>query len=138
MKLPTRLARLLIEDHVNARIIKTVDTTQAIASFQRLAVANAPFETCLGALVLWFAIDKRKIAENSPEMEAIRLSYDLTKQEVLGTAIDAIMHIMDASVGASKDKLAAAAIINELFGEKELIHDSVLTDRLMINLVGKD
>ena len=99
MKLPTKLARQLLEHHVEARIEKTIDTTHAIASFQRLALAGAEFDVCLEALTVWFPIKNRKIAKDSPMMKSLEMIYDIVKQDALGTAVDAIMAIMDAPTG---------------------------------------
>lgn len=134
MKLPTVLGKQLLIDHFKVRMEKPEDAYLAVAAFQRMAITST-LEDAVAAVKPWFKISNREIAENSPEMAAIMACYAVAKKDVLGHAIDAVMAIMDSPVGGSKDKLAAAAIVNELFGEKELIKDEVLTDKLMINLV---
>lgn len=139
MKLPTKLGRLLLEEVVAERI-ETGGTNpspaQVVAAFQRMALVT-DFEESLSAVQMYFKEDKRVFPTDGKTMKALRITYDLTKKDVLGHAVDAIMQLMDAPMGATKDKLAAAAVINELFGEKELIKDEQLTDRLLINLASK-
>ena len=141
MKLPTLLARKLLKDHISVRMGKPIDVNDALAEYQKMAVVGLDIETCIAALNVWVKpshqINLNKLPPNAPEYLALKSVFELTSKDVLGCAVDTIMGIMDAPVGSTKDKLAAAAVINELYGEKELIKDEMLTDRLMINLVGK-
>ena len=142
MKLPTQLAARLLSDHIKVRCIRPIETQDAIATFQKMAIVGEPIETCIQALNVWLDITKQinldRLPSGTPEKAALLTVHTLSKKDILGEAISAITAIMDAPTGAMKDKLAAAAIINELYGDKELIKDEVLTDKLMINLVGKD
>lgn len=135
MKLPTVLGQQLLLDRFRARMDDPADASQAVAAFQRMALV-ADLETAVNATKPWFANKNRHIAKDSPDMGAMKLVHSTVKQDVLGMAVDAIIGVMQAGMGSTKDKLAAAAIMNELFGDKQIIQDAVLTDKLVMNLVG--
>lgn len=133
MKLPTILGKQLIGDMLKARMEDPTAAYQAVAAFQRMAL-TADFETSLDSVKPWLLPEHRQF--HSHELAKLKAVYNVTKNDVLGHAIDSMLEMMDGQ-GATKDKLAAAAVINELFGEKHVITDSKLTDRLMINLADK-
>lgn len=137
MKLPTPLAVQLLEDILNPKVMGLdgyrTDVRDAVAAFQRMA-AVADYETAIVALTSTLKPDERKF--NVFETKLLKLCYDTTKSDLLAHAVDAIMALTDGQNVASKDRLAAAAIINEFYGEKHLIEDGVLTDKLIVNLIG--
>lgn len=67
--------------------------------------------------------------------QMLSLIYSMCKSDILSLAVEALVNTAENS-RSDKDKIAAATVVNELFGEKELIKDVKLTDKLMINLVG--
>jgi hypothetical protein len=135
MKLPTTLGSQLLRDHFAARMDKPVEAKDAVAAFQRMCLV-ADLEMAMSAVKPWFKPEHQVISENTPEMAACIAVHSCVKQDVLSVAIDAVLGIANSPVGSTKDKLAAAAIINELYGERELITDAVLTDKLVLDLVG--
>jgi hypothetical protein len=58
----------------------------------------------------------------------------LVRPDVLGLAIESLVQL--ATHGRSeKERLAASVILNELYGEKELVDTNSLTDKLLVNIV---
>ena len=133
-QLPTILGKQLLKDMLGTRMEDASDAYLAVAAFQRMALTS-DFKTAKAALEPWLVVENRIFSKT--EEERLQACFDLTKPDVLGHAVDSMMAIMGSANGALKDKLAAAVIMNELFGEKELIKDGVLTDKLMISLVEK-
>lgn len=133
--LPTRLARHMLEDHFRARMIDSIDTIDAVATYQKMCLV-ADKDSAWEATKVWFKPEKRICAEDSPEGKALTAVHALAKQDVLGLAIDAMVVIVNKSGGSDKEKLTAASILNELFGEKESTVAG-LADKLVLNLVGK-
>ena len=96
--------------------------------FQQMALGSS-LEICMRAIMPH--IDKQL---NDQHKKCFELIHGLSRQEALGIAIGGLVDIVENS-RVAKDRAAAAAIINELFGEKQLIQDDKLTDKLVVNLV---
>jgi hypothetical protein len=78
---------------------------------------------------------KSGMTVSDQQMIGLKLIGSMAKSDCLSLAMERLVDVVETS-RSDKDKIAASAIINELYGEKELIADVKLTDRLMINLVG--
>ena len=68
------------------------------------------------------------------QMLAFKLIGTMVKSDALSLAMEQLIDMAE-SARSEKERLAAATVVNELFGEKQLIEDVKLTDKLMINLV---
>lgn len=133
MKLPTVLGKQLLGDWAQARCLNEADAYLAVAAFQRMALTT-DYETAIEAIKPWFKPQHRRIADKDQEL--LKAVYNITKPDLLGHAIDSIAEAMNNKTGPLKDKVAAATIINDLYGEKEIIKDAKLSDRLLISLTG--
>lgn len=134
MKLPTILGKQLLKDHFAARMDDPMDAVDAVAIYQRMCLVGG-MEMALAAVKPFFKPSCRVIKKDTPEWAALALVSETVKQDVLGLAMDALVGIVNAGMGSSKDKITAAAVLNDLFGDKQVIQDSVLTDKLVMNLV---
>jgi hypothetical protein len=133
MKFPTRTAVALAEASDLSRLFeKPVQWKDGLGHFQRTALV-ADLDTCMR--VVMPHIDKKL---SLADKQAFQLIHELAKPDVLGLAMEALVEALDRKNSASKDMVAAATVLNELYGEKHLIEDVKLTDKLMINLVGKE
>jgi len=102
---------------------------QQLGHFQRFSLVS-DYDTAVKAIQPYLS---RKI-ETSDKV-VLNIIHDLAKTDILGIAMERLMDVVEGS-RSDKDKIAAATILNELYGDKELVADMKLTDRLMINLVG--
>jgi len=128
---PTKTATALAKaSELDTVFVDPVTWQMDFAVFQRLALV-ADYETCVRALMPKIS---RKLTEQHNIV--LKLIYDMAKSDVLGLAIESLCDVAEKASG--KDRIAASTVLNELFGEKQLIEDVKLTDRLMINLVGGD
>jgi hypothetical protein len=128
--LPTKTAVALAQaSHINTLFKDQLLWKQHLGHFQRLSLV-ADYDTA--SMVI-----QPYLAKNIDPQSKVVLTviHDLAKNDVLGLAVEALLDMAETSKNG-KDKLAAATIINELYGEKDLVSDVKLTDRLMINLVG--
>ena len=135
MKLPTDLGKRLLLNYFRVRMEHPSEAHIAVGDFQRMALVGT-IEDALATTVSWFKPEHRVIGKKGEEWTAIELCYSTVKQDVLGLAVDALLSVSCDS-GSSKDRIAASAILNELYGDKELVSNSVLTDKLVVDLVGK-
>ena len=127
--LPTVTGKLIFQNLSLKLTIQQVNICSAL--FQRMALVTT-FEDSLEAL----QVQLRDIGELTAQDQAdLALVYKLTKHEVLGLAVETLSDVTQSQLAAQKDKVSAATVINELYGEKELIKDSVLTDKVVLNLV---
>jgi hypothetical protein len=126
----------MLEDYFNVRMTDPVDTVEAVGTFQRMCLTGSE-EEAWEATKMWFKPQCRTVIKDSPEAVALTAVHRLAKQDVLGQGLDALVRIVSRSGGADKDKLAAATILNELYGEKEITSMQGVTDRLIMNLVPK-
>jgi len=99
--------------------------------YQRLALVSDQ-ETCMRAIMPYIC---EKLTQQ--HQQVLKLIYDMAKSDTLGIAVESLVDTAENSK-SPKDRVAAATVINELYGEKHLIEDVKLTDKLLINLVGKD
>lgn len=134
-KLPTRLARHMLENHFSVRMIDTIDTVEAVGTYQRMSLVTGQSEAWEATLP-WFRPEHRTVLENTPEYRALTAVHTLAKKDVLGQAVDCLVGIINNATGSTKEKIAAATIINELYGEKQLTNEKGLADRLILNLGG--
>jgi len=134
MKLPTELGKRLLVDYFKARMEEPAQAYLAVGDFQRMALVGS-VEDAVAVTKTWFKPQHRVIKAGSAEDQAIQLCYKTVKQDVLGLAMDALITVVQ-STNSTKDKITAAAVLNDLFGDKQVIQDSVLTDKLVMNLVG--
>ena len=136
MRLPTVLGKQLLSEPLKPLMKEESDAYKAVAAFQRMALV-ANFDTSCKALAPWFKNKDFKKAVDKDLLTRLQMVHDTVKQDCLGHALDAIMHLMDGATGATKDKMACAAIVHEIFGDKQIIKDEKLSDKLVIGLVGK-
>jgi len=136
MKLPTILGKHLLTDAFKVRMVEPDEVHEAIASYQRMCLVGSLEDAWLAAMV-WFRPEHRRIPTTGAEHQALLSVHSLVKQDVLGIALDSLIAVTGSQTGALKDKITAAALINELLGEKELIKNGALTDKLVISLVEK-
>lgn len=137
MKLPTMLGRKMLEDHFKARCEKDIDSMDAIATFQSLALAGSTFDECWEACTIWFKVEGKRLAPNCPERTKAETIHNLVKQDVLGLAVGALTDIASSTSAPAKDRTAAAIVLQELYGDKDLIQKDTITDRLVMNFQGK-
>lgn len=132
--LPTMLARQLLRDRFQARMGREgiPSAVDIVAMFQRMCLVT-DFDTAVDSVKHFFAVEHRNIGAG--DLAVMRAVYDIAKQDILGHAVDSLLEVMDNRASIAKDRINAAAVINELYGEKQLIKDERLTDKLMINLV---
>lgn len=136
MKLPTEMGKRLLMDHFKARMEEPMEAAIAVGDFQRMALVSTLEET-MACTMSWFRPESRVISEGGTEWTAINLCYNTVKQDILGLAVEALVSVASAVNAANKDKIMAATMLNELYGEKELVKREVLTDKLVLDLVGK-
>jgi hypothetical protein len=72
---------------------------------------------------------------NEKDRSVMLAIYGLVKQDALGLAIEAVMQVLSEATAPKKEKLAAAAILDQLFGAKDEEGATALTDKLVVNLV---
>lgn len=65
----------------------------------------------------------------------LKIIFGMTKSELLGVAIESVVQVLSESTAAKKDKLAASAIIEQVFGIRDASEASALTDKLIVNLI---
>ncbi len=133
--IPTALAKRLLMDHFRARMDDPSDALIAVSEYQRMCLVASEDEA-LSVIKSHFKPEHRKIT-GAEELAALKLVHATVKQDVLGLAVEALVAIVSSHNGGSKDKLLAASMLNDLYGEKELIQQSTLTDKLVVDLVGK-
>ena len=136
MKLPTPLGIQILEHRFKVRMTEynMGQPRGCVAAFQRMALV-ADFDVSMACIQPWF--DKGEpMKEGDEDYEACKAIYGLVRKDVLGYAIGTVFETMTGHT-SDKDKLQAAEVLNGLFGEKEQINDSTITDKLIVNLVGK-
>jgi hypothetical protein len=69
------------------------------------------------------------------DMDKLGLAAKMAKPEVLGIAVETLTEITQSPLSAQKDKVLATQALNDLYGEKDRINDSGLTDKIILNLV---
>lgn len=127
---PTRVAESLVRaSEVDKLFGKPHAWKEPIGQFQRLSLVT-DYDMAFKAI-------NPHLEEKPDEQHTLcfKLLYEMAKHDVLSLAMERLVDTVEAS-RSDKDKIAAATVINELFGEKHLVEDVKLTDRLMINLVG--
>jgi len=128
MTFPTRSAVQLAKASGIDKLTSQAHAWQnALEAFQRMSLVS-DYEDCIKVFVTY--IDYKLELKHTNCLKNI---YNMSKKDVLSIAMDNLLTVCER--GNSKDKIAAATVINELFGEKHLIEDVKLTDKLMINLV---
>jgi hypothetical protein len=128
--LPTKTAIALAEASQLKDIFKDpLLWKQHIGIFQRLSLV-ADYDTAIRGVTPY--IHRKLTPEDST---VFTLLYGMAKKDVLGLAVEALLEVAETSK-SHKEKIAAAAVLNELYGDKDLVKDVSLTDRLIVNLVG--
>ena len=126
---PTRTAvDLATASDLDKIIDKPHNFRIGLGIYQRLALVSDQ-DTCMRAIMPYIST---KLSDQHKQV--LRLIYDMAKSDTLGIAVEALLDTAEHSK-TYRDKIAAATVINELYGEKHLIEDVKLTDKLMINLV---
>ena len=132
MNLPTKIAISIAESAGVQELFNDVQTwREYLGRFQRLCLVS-DYDTAMKALVPH--LDQ---ALEGNHKTALSLIHQISKEDVLGLAVESLIDITAKSNGNNRDKIAAIAVLNELYGDKELISDETLTDKLVVNLVGK-
>jgi hypothetical protein len=130
-RLPTDLGMTIIGDLVKSRLRETVHTKEAVTAFQRMALVST-LEDSIEAMNYWVKPEHKRWAK--PEKDQLEVAHRLVRPDVLGLAIESLVQL--ATHGRSeKERLAASVILNELYGEKELVDTNSLTDKLLVNIV---
>lgn len=130
-QLPTDLGIRLIGDLVQTRLLEVAYVKEAVCAFQRMALAST-LEDSIIAMEYWFKPECKKWSET--EKAKLQVCHDIVKKDVLGLAIESLIQMAAEDRTNQKERLAAATILNELYGDKELINTDTLTDRLLINI----
>lgn len=130
--LPTDLGIRLIGDLVQVRLLEAAYVKECVCAFQRMALASDNLDDCITAMEYWFKPEHKKWADT--ERAKLQVCKDIVKKDVLGIAIESLIQMAANDRGNQKERLAAATILNELYGDHELIQTDSLTDRLLINL----
>jgi len=130
--LPTELGVRLIGDLVHTRLEDMTHISECVAAFQRMALASDSLDDCIIAMDYWFHVQHKKWSE--VEKAKLQVCKDIVKKDVLGMAIEALVSMAGETRGNQKERLAAATILNELYGDHELINTDSLTDRLLVNI----
>lgn len=129
---PTKTAVALAKasnlDDVFDNTVQPFRWEQSLGTFQRLSLVT-DFDTCMKALMP--AVQTKL---NHQHKQVLHMIYDMAKADVMGLAVEALVDVASGKY-VTKDKIAAATVLNELYGEKQLIEDVKITDKLMINLV---
>lgn len=137
--LPTKLAVELAKASDLSKVLRKGNEGQtpsvirnfALAAFQQMALAG-DLDDCMRAIAPYLG---GKL--NQQHKQCLELIFTLTRKDVLGQAVEGLMEVATNSRN-SKDKVTAATILHELYGEKQLINEESLTDKLVVNLVSKD
>ncbi len=129
--LPTELGIRLIGDMIHTRLEDYTHISECVAAFQRMALAS-DLDDSIIAMDYGFKVQHKKWSD--PERAKLQVCHDIVKKDVLGLAIESLIHMAGETRTNQKERLAAATILNELFGDKELINTDTLTDRLLINI----
>ena len=129
--LPTDLGMRLIGSTVKPRLLNPVHVKEAVCAFQRMALV-AELDESVMAMETW--LKPSYAMWTKQDNVQLEMCHRLVKKDVLGLAIETLVDI--ATKGTSnKDRLAASTIINELYGDKELIDTGSLADKLLVNIV---
>jgi hypothetical protein len=129
--LPTDLGIRLIGDLIHTRLEDPTHVKECVAAFQRMALAST-LEDSIIAMDYWFKVQHKKWSDL--EKQKLQVCHDIVQKDVLGLAIESLIQMAAETRGNQKERLAAATILNELYGDKELINTDTLTDRLLVNI----
>jgi len=129
--LPTKLAVSLAESAgINELFDDVHQWSEYLGRFQRLSLV-ADYDTAVKALVPYLSG-----ALEANHKTCLLLIYDITRSDVLSLAMESLIHVAHSG-RSERDRMTASAMLNELFGDKDVVRDTVLTDKLVMNLVGK-
>ena len=131
--LPTDLGIQLIGNLVKTRLTDVRQVNECVVAFQRMALVST-LDDSITAMEFWLKPQHKKWI--GKEREKLDVCHAIVKKDVLGLAIQTLMDMAAKESGGQKERLAAATILNELYGEKELINTGSLTDRLLVNIGG--
>ena len=111
------------------KLFDNIQTWQeGLGAFQRVCLV-ADYDTAMRCLAPYIS------AKIDPQQkQALQLIHTLAKSDVLGLAMEGLVHIIQTSKN-DRDKLEAARVLNDLYGEKKLDNDLGLSEKLSINLV---
>lgn len=133
--LPTDLGIRIIGDLVKTRLTKVEYVKESVCAFQRMALASADIDDCITAMEFWFKPENTKWSK--VEKDRLIVCQEITKKDILGIAIEALVQIAAKENSPTRERIAAATILNELFGDKELVDTGALTEGLIVNLGAK-
>lgn len=129
--IPTSLGMTIIGDLVKARLREPAHDKEAVAAFQRMALVST-LEDAIEAMNYWLKPEHKTWAK--AEKDQLDVAHRLVKPDVLGLAIESLVQ-MATNGRSERERLAAATIINEIYGEKQLVDTNSLTDKLLVNIV---
>ena len=128
---PTKICESLVKASAIEKLFETPHGyKQPLGQFQRLSMVT-DYDMAFKAVA-------PHLTGKPDEQQVIgfKLIHDITKHDCLSIAMEQLVETVETS-RSDREKIAAATVINELYGDKELVKDIKLTDRLMINLVGE-
>ena len=128
--LPTELGMQLLGDVVVGHLKDRHTVKEAVCYFQRMALV-ADVETSIKSMSVWFKDGFLGFDES--QMEMVNMAHETVKKDVLGMTVEAMIDICSKST-TDQQRLAAATMINELYGEKKLTESTGLAERLLVNI----
>ena len=136
--LPTELGRTIFKQLSPGFNYKQINVLGAL--YQRFCIVTE-FDDAIDSLAL---VAKARLKDDQDQsfteftdsdLMLLRVLYTQSKNDILGLALEALADVTQTALASQKDKVAAATVINDLYGEKELVRDSTLTDKVVLNLV---
>lgn len=129
---PTKLCESLVRASEVDKLFKDPHAWKVpLGQFQRLSLVT-DYDTAIKAVVPHLDVKPSK-----QHVLSLKMIHEISKNDILSIAMERLVDVVESS-RSDKEKVSAATIINELYGDKDLIKDVKLTDRLLINLVGND
>lgn len=128
--LPTDLGMTIIGNLVKTRLQEPAHDKEAVTAFQRMALVSS-LDDAIEAMNYWVKPEHKTWAK--AEREQLEIAHRLVRPDVLGIAMESLVQLA-TNARSEKERLAAATIINELYGEKELIDQASLTDKLIVGI----
>ncbi len=129
--IPTDLGMTIIGNLVKTRLREPAHDKEAVAAFQRMALVST-LDDAIEAMNYWIKPEHQKWAK--AEKDQLEVAHRLVRPDILGMALESLVQLA-TNARSEKERLAAATIINELYGEKELVDNNSLTDKLLVNIM---
>ncbi len=130
--LPTDLGMRMIGDLIQTRLRNEQHVKEAVCAFQRMALADGELPECITAMEYWFKPEHKKWAK--VEEDKLQLCKDIVKKDVLGIAMEALMQIATKDTGPAKERLQAATVLNEIYGDNTVTAEGTLSERLVVQI----